>query len=40
MKLLANMHGLQLEEMYGEMSLGVDLSHEEAYRMIAVLKKL
>ena len=39
-KLLASMSGLQLDELYGEMDLGVDLSHEEAYRMIAVLKKL
>ena len=34
------MSGLQLEEMYGEMDLEIDLSHEEAYRMLVVLKKL
>ncbi|GAX82531.1 hypothetical protein CEUSTIGMA_g9958.t1 [Chlamydomonas eustigma] len=38
-KFLAQGNGLQLLELYGETDLGVDLSHEEAYRMIAVLKK-
>ena len=38
-RFLASMHGFSLEEIYGEMDLNMDLSHEEAYRMIAVLKK-
>ena len=38
-RFLASMHGFTLEELYGEMDLEMDLSHEEAYRMIAVLKK-
>ena len=37
--LLATMCGLKLEQLYGEMALEVDMVHEEAYRMIAVLSK-
>lgn len=37
--LLASMAGLEVQELYGEMATDVDLNHEEAYRMIAVLKK-
>lgn len=37
--LLASMAGLEVQELYGEMAIDVDLNHEEAYRMIAVLKK-
>eukprot|EP00195_Chlamydomonas_chlamydogama_P005377 CAMPEP_0202890652 /NCGR_PEP_ID=MMETSP1392-20130828/992_1 /ASSEMBLY_ACC=CAM_ASM_000868 /TAXON_ID=225041 /ORGANISM="Chlamydomonas chlamydogama, Strain SAG 11-48b" /LENGTH=373 /DNA_ID=CAMNT_0049574267 /DNA_START=80 /DNA_END=1201 /DNA_ORIENTATION=+ len=38
--LLATMTGLRIQQLYGEMNLEVDLSHEEAYRLIAVLRKL
>ena len=39
--LLGSLAGLSLEGLYGEMDPGlkVDLSHEDAYRLLAVLKK-
>lgn len=37
--MLASIHGLAVEGFHGDTKLEVDLSHEEAYRMIAVLRK-
>lgn len=39
MDLLCTIHGLSIEATYGEMNMGVDLNHEEAYRMVMVIKK-
>ncbi|CAL8471064.1 g10606 [Coccomyxa elongata] len=36
--LLARLAGFSIEGLYGEMNLETDLQHEEAYRLIAVLK--
>ena len=36
--LLARLAGFSVEGLYGEMNLERDLQHEEAYRLIAVLK--
>ncbi|KAL6753552.1 hypothetical protein V8C86DRAFT_454871 [Haematococcus lacustris] len=38
-RLLAAHAGLSLQGLYGDMSEGVDMTHEEAYRMVAVLRK-
>ncbi|MEW5306851.1 MAG: hypothetical protein WDW36_009289 [Sanguina aurantia] len=37
--MLATAHGMKIDGLYGEMRLDVDLSHEEAYRMVMVLKR-
>jgi SAM-dependent methyltransferase len=39
LELLAGMTGFETRALYGEMRLGVDLEHEDAYRMVAVYKK-
>ncbi|KAG2498731.1 hypothetical protein HYH03_003471 [Edaphochlamys debaryana] len=39
LELLAGMAGLSTAGLYGEMRVGVDLEHEDAYRMVAVFKK-
>ncbi|KAG1672919.1 hypothetical protein FOA52_012364 [Chlamydomonas sp. UWO 241] len=38
-RLMASMHGFVVESFFGDTSLDVDLSHEDAFRMIAVLRK-
>lgn len=40
MELLAAPAGLEIVTLYGDMAMGVDLSHEEAHRMVVVLKKV
>jgi hypothetical protein len=37
-RLLARIAGFSVEGLYGEMALEADLQHEEAYRLIVVLK--
>lgn len=37
--MLATAHGMKIDGLYGEMEMDVDLSHEEAYRMVMVLKR-
>eukprot|EP00200_Dunaliella_tertiolecta_P003759 CAMPEP_0202358214 /NCGR_PEP_ID=MMETSP1126-20121109/11958_1 /ASSEMBLY_ACC=CAM_ASM_000457 /TAXON_ID=3047 /ORGANISM="Dunaliella tertiolecta, Strain CCMP1320" /LENGTH=327 /DNA_ID=CAMNT_0048951305 /DNA_START=70 /DNA_END=1054 /DNA_ORIENTATION=- len=37
--LLARATGLEVVELYGDMEQGVSLTHEEAYRLVAVLRK-
>jgi hypothetical protein len=39
LELLTRMAGLDTAGLYGEMALGCDLEHEEAYRMVALYKK-
>lgn len=39
LELLSGMAGLEVCSLYGEMRLGVDLEHEDAYRMVAVYRK-
>ena len=39
LELLTRMAGLSTAGLYGEMKLGVDLEHQDAYRMVAVYKK-
>ncbi|PNH08460.1 dTDP-3-amino-3,4,6-trideoxy-alpha-D-glucopyranose [Tetrabaena socialis] len=39
LELLAGMTGFETSALYGEMRLGVDLEHEDAYRMVAVYHK-
>ncbi len=38
-RLLARIAGLEVAQLYGDMSASIGLSHEEAYRLVAVLKK-
>ncbi|EFJ47378.1 hypothetical protein VOLCADRAFT_92195 [Volvox carteri f. nagariensis] len=40
LELLAGMTGFETQALYGELRLGVDLEHEDAYRMVAVYKKV
>lgn len=40
LELMADMSGFGVEALYGEMDLGVGMDHEEAYRMVAVCRKL
>ncbi|GLC72177.1 hypothetical protein PLESTF_001215300 [Pleodorina starrii] len=40
LELLAGMTGFETRALYGEMRMGVDLEHEDAYRMVAVYKKV
>ena len=37
-RLLARLAGFSVEGLYGEMNLEADLQHEEAYRLVAILK--
>ncbi|KAF5832812.1 S-adenosyl-L-methionine-dependent methyltransferase [Dunaliella salina] len=37
--LLARATGLEVVELYGDMEQGISLTHEEAYRLVAVLRK-
>ncbi|GIL89545.1 hypothetical protein Vretimale_1894 [Volvox reticuliferus] len=40
LELLAGMTGFETQALYGEMQLNVDLEHEDAYRLVAVYKKV
>ena len=37
--LLCMLSGFRMEALYGEMRLECGLNHEEAYRMVAVMRK-
>lgn len=39
LELLAKLAGLDQIALYGEMRMGVDLEHEDAYRMLALYRK-
>jgi hypothetical protein len=39
LELMAANVGLEVVTLYGDMAQGVGLSHEEAYRMVVVMKK-